>query len=210
MSPRRWQAEQEIAARFLLAVEAGSSAEGWPQLRGNYEQKSEHGHVYGIFRLRIVYPPPFPDRNVQPRVWLENPPSGWVNTLDGHVYSDWRLCLGVALDSDIDFTRADSAIRLFETIDTFLRLERIYQRERRCNGEAAEWPGPQRSHGLLGYYESIRVKGEPGRNDPCLCGSGKKYKLCHWRLMQQQKDDLRRQYEEGKREKKTLLEVDKR
>jgi preprotein translocase subunit SecA len=24
-----------------------------------------------------------------------------------------------------------------------------------------------------------RVEGEPGRNDPCWCGSGKKYKKCH-------------------------------
>jgi preprotein translocase subunit SecA len=27
----------------------------------------------------------------------------------------------------------------------------------------------------------IRVEKTPGRNDPCFCGSGKKYKLCHGR-----------------------------
>jgi uncharacterized protein YecA (UPF0149 family) len=26
-----------------------------------------------------------------------------------------------------------------------------------------------------------RVEKTPGRNDPCYCGSGKKYKLCHGR-----------------------------
>ncbi len=26
--------------------------------------------------------------------------------------------------------------------------------------------------------EPIKVKAEPGRNDPCPCGSGKKYKKC--------------------------------
>ena len=26
---------------------------------------------------------------------------------------------------------------------------------------------------------SIRKAAEPGRNDPCPCGSGKKYKKCH-------------------------------
>jgi uncharacterized protein len=27
--------------------------------------------------------------------------------------------------------------------------------------------------------EQIRKAPEPGRNDPCPCGSGKKYKKCH-------------------------------
>ena len=27
----------------------------------------------------------------------------------------------------------------------------------------------------------VRVEQAPGRNDPCPCGSGKKYKLCHGR-----------------------------
>ena len=27
----------------------------------------------------------------------------------------------------------------------------------------------------------VTVKDEPGRNDPCPCGSGKKYKKCHGR-----------------------------
>jgi len=27
--------------------------------------------------------------------------------------------------------------------------------------------------------ETVRKEAEPGRNDPCPCGSGKKYKKCH-------------------------------
>jgi uncharacterized protein len=27
--------------------------------------------------------------------------------------------------------------------------------------------------------ETVRKADEPGRNDPCPCGSGKKYKKCH-------------------------------
>lgn len=204
MTEQRWQAEQEIAGRFLTELEVGASEEGWPQLRGCYEQRSQHGRVYGAFRLRIAYPPPFPLRNAQPRVWIENPPSTWVNTVDGHVYPDWELCLGVALDSEIDFTQPDSGIKLVEAVDTFLRLERIYQRDRRWKGDAADWPGPQRSHGLLGYYESIRAMGEPGRNDPCLCGSGLKYKACHWAQMETNKESLRRLYDAKLRERAAL------
>jgi preprotein translocase subunit SecA len=29
--------------------------------------------------------------------------------------------------------------------------------------------------------EPVRVEKTPGRNEPCFCGSGKKYKLCHGR-----------------------------
>jgi preprotein translocase subunit SecA len=29
--------------------------------------------------------------------------------------------------------------------------------------------------------QPVRTKEKPGRNDPCWCGSGKKYKDCHWR-----------------------------
>ena len=28
----------------------------------------------------------------------------------------------------------------------------------------------------------VRVGPTPGRNEPCFCGSGKKYKLCHGKL----------------------------
>jgi preprotein translocase subunit SecA len=27
----------------------------------------------------------------------------------------------------------------------------------------------------------VKVDKTPGRNEPCFCGSGKKYKLCHGR-----------------------------
>jgi hypothetical protein len=29
--------------------------------------------------------------------------------------------------------------------------------------------------------EPVRVEKTPGRNEPCYCGSGKKFKLCHGR-----------------------------
>jgi len=29
--------------------------------------------------------------------------------------------------------------------------------------------------------QPVRAEKTPGRNEPCFCGSGKKYKLCHGR-----------------------------
>jgi preprotein translocase subunit SecA len=37
-------------------------------------------------------------------------------------------------------------------------------------------------HFLLKIAQPIRKEVKVGRNDPCPCGSGKKYKNCHGRL----------------------------
>ena len=39
---------------------------------------------------------------------------------------------------------------------------------------SAEWAG----HEILSFDEARRKKAKVGRNDPCPCGSGKKYKNC--------------------------------
>jgi preprotein translocase subunit SecA len=33
-----------------------------------------------------------------------------------------------------------------------------------------------------GKVQTVRVEHKVGRNDPCPCGSGKKYKNCHGKL----------------------------
>ena len=41
-------------------------------------------------------------------------------------------------------------------------------------------PGQQEEGNTATVIETFRREGEKiGRNDPCLCGSGKKYKRCH-------------------------------
>ena len=45
---------------------------------------------------------------------------------------------------------------------------------RRCDAEPSV--GDPRSP-----QQPVRVEKTPGRNEPCFCGSGKKYKLCHGR-----------------------------
>jgi len=39
--------------------------------------------------------------------------------------------------------------------------------------------GPMPPQGPRQPIAPVRVEKEPGRNDPCPCGSGKKYKQCH-------------------------------
>jgi len=42
-------------------------------------------------------------------------------------------------------------------------------------------PPPSAGPGLPGHWEQVLAPKRPGRNDPCWCGSGKKYKKCHMR-----------------------------
>ena len=32
---------------------------------------------------------------------------------------------------------------------------------------------------IAGFMQNFSVEATPGRNDPCPCGSGKKFKKCH-------------------------------
>ena len=40
-------------------------------------------------------------------------------------------------------------------------------------------PAMQRNRGPVDKSPYVKKQDEPGRNDPCPCGSGKKYKKCH-------------------------------
>jgi preprotein translocase subunit SecA len=55
--------------------------------------------------------------------------------------------------------------------------ERFHDRERRQKEHKARVPGEDEEP-LPPPIEPIRTDEKPKRNDPCPCGSGKKYKQC--------------------------------
>jgi preprotein translocase subunit SecA len=67
----------------------------------------------------------------------------------------------------------DAMIHTIFAVQPVIAEQKFEEREMRVNradgGEMDATPRP------------LRVKAQPGRNDPCHCGSGKKYKHCHWR-----------------------------
>ncbi|MBI2806623.1 MAG: SEC-C domain-containing protein [Planctomycetes bacterium] len=180
--PQRWKREQAIAAASLEDFEAGIEGTGCAFVRGLFHVVSEHGHVYETVKLRITYPPNFPARNQSPSVYLESHRDSWEKGGDSHIEDDWRLCLFVPGESGIDFGEATSLNDLLAVTHTFLFKQRIFQRRlvrSRLDGRKAKWPGEDRSHGLQGIREAVRDAGGIGRNDPCPCGSGRKFKHCH-------------------------------
>lgn len=180
--PQRWNQEQSIASTLLEDFEAGIDGTGCAFVRGQFNVVSEHGHLYETVKLRITYPPNFPARNQSPSVYLESHHDSWEKGGDSHIENNWRLCLFVPSESGIDFGETNSLNDLLAVTHTFLFKQRIYQRRlirSRLDGSRAEWPGDDRSHGLQGIREAVQDAGGIGRNDPCPCGSGEKFKRCH-------------------------------
>ena len=180
----RWKQEQEIASALLDDFEAGIDSNQTAYIRGTFGVYSEHGHLSESATLRIEYPKTFPLRNQPPSVYLESHWYRWMNTEDSHIEIIGRLCLVVPCESGIDFAAPTSLNDLFAIIHTFLFKQRIYQKRLarvRITGGIAKWPGEDRSHGEQGLREAIQAMGRIGRNAPCPCGSGQKYKNCHMR-----------------------------
>ncbi|MGB2756688.1 MAG: preprotein translocase subunit SecA [Acidimicrobiia bacterium] len=49
------------------------------------------------------------------------------------------------------------------------------------HGDAEEFAGASSTEHAAPVQAPVRTEKVPGRNEPCFCGSGKKYKLCHGR-----------------------------
>ncbi len=183
-NPNRWNQEQIIASDLLRDFDAGIDGSKTAFLRGILDVYSQHGHLYESVCLRIEYPMSFPARNQPPDVYLESHRDRWKNTEHSHMESTWSLCLFVPGESGIDFADPHSLNDLFAVIHTFLFKQRIYQKrlaKTLITGGVAQWPGEDRSHGEKGIREAINSMGGVGRNEPCPCGSGLKYKKCHMR-----------------------------
>lgn len=180
-NPIRWKAEQRSGSQILDNFHSGVSDSGVAFLEGVFHVRSRHGHRYESVTLRVEYPLIFPERGTAPKVILLSHRDRWQRGGDSHINSDWSLCLFVPGESGIDFRRADSLNALFAVTQTFLFKAHLYQQalmREAILGERAVWPGEARAHGMAGIAEAVRDKGRVNRNEPCPCGSGKKFKVC--------------------------------
>lgn len=89
----------------------------------------------------------------------------WYDALNGERSADITL-IGVVAASRAraeDFYHSASALRVFQDPDTEERGRMLVDMQRT----------------LFGAPTTVRSEPKPGRNDPCHCGSGKKFKKCH-------------------------------
>ena len=176
---------QELAQRVLEKGEAGIGDQGRAFLLGTMRIISRHGHEYMACKIRIVYPQGFPERGRVPAVYLESH-RNWCKGPDAHIEDDWKLCLFVPGEAGIDFSSPNSLGELIQCLRVFLFKEYLYQKDLisgLLTRTPAVWPSHARSHGIAGIYEAVRERGRWGRNEPCPCGSGKKFKRCCLRKM---------------------------
>ena len=186
-NPERWEAEQQIGKQILDGCRIGISVDGLAFLEGTFHIRSQHGHCYDSVAIRVEYPKAFPDQRTTPKVILVSHRDRWECCADAHIRSDWSLCLFVRSECEIDFRKSNSLNDLFAVLHTFLFKEYLYQQalcREPLTGEKAVWPGEARSHGFAGIAEAVQEKGRVGRNEPCPCGSGKKFKVCCLRRIQ--------------------------
>ena len=102
-----------------------------------------------------------------------------VDFADLHFYPDGQCCLGIQYAPDRRLTAETLMYDLI--IPFFYRLSYVD----RCGLASARrdlWG--EYAHGAEGYRQYERetlalAAGNPGRNDPCPCGKGLKYKRCH-------------------------------
>jgi hypothetical protein len=254
--PARWQHEQELASRYLTDSSTQIDENRVASIRGTFVLRLPSSHKLDQFQVRIEYPETFPHCGAHPDVFLECHHETWFCTIDGHIKSDWSLCLYVALESGLDFAKPDALEGLFAHLHTFLIRERVFQEQLRnaklqfdfsrsslvsvsdntgclrtavlrASGEATSrsarlelvearhchvflavlppsdviaaelrssldpglpaihpvWPGPERAHGFQGLIDVVIEHGGLERDDPCVCGSGRTYGECHYRLL---------------------------
>jgi len=184
LNPDRWEAEQAIGRARLQRFSAGFDTNGSAFIRGCLTVVTENGASYGPFTLKVTYPLNFPSRNSVPSVYLESHRLEWKNISDSHIEEDWKLCLFVAARSEIDFGSASSLHDLLNVTSGYLVKQTFFQEDLAAQPHThikAKWIGPEYAHGVPGLKQAVgEMDKKLGRNDPCVCGSGKKAKRCHY------------------------------
>lgn len=142
----------------------------------------EDGPSYGPFELKITYPYRFLLKPGAPDVYLLKNPYDWKNVKSSHIEPDWRLCLGVPAEYNIDFRAPDSLESLMQKTAAFLLLQVSFQKDlvaERAGGPRAKWKGSERKHGMAGIAEVARgwTISRDG-NRPCPCWKGLKFRKC--------------------------------
>ena len=140
------------------------------------------------------------DQNGWPKVYEVGGKQEWIaereriDSFDLHVYRDGSCCLGLQ-------PLAERRTTLREFMDEMVVpfFYRMAYTDRYGIQAARQRLWDEYSHGELGFQQYLSVladiaKQDLSRNDPCACGSGRKYKRCHMGEVARFKQDPRTRY----------------
>lgn len=162
-------------------------------LEGSFTLRTSCG-VPTAIALRVVFPYLYP--KVEPFAYdVEN---RFPHNSDRHFHTDGCCCLWLPPESLWNPDDANSLRHFLDQVAIFFDKQLV------CDASAGKtWPGDAHSHGVAGYVEFVRdlLSGSNelllalapvfvnaslvGRNDQCPCGSGYKFKKCHWSIVQE-------------------------
>jgi SEC-C motif len=181
-----------------LAQDRAVVAARYPDLTFRVDEGAEQVFVEGSLTLRgesgvperigvcAAFPPGYP--GAEPEVFDVG--DRFPHILDRHFFPDGKCCLWLPPTSR--WNGADP-----EGLGAFLEEVAIFFDKQLTCDVVGYFPGAQWGHGTAGYIEFVRelMGGNeqlltaftpvfagiltPGRNSPCPCGSGRKYKRCH-------------------------------
>lgn len=145
--------------------------------------KKLHTHLCDVFEIEMRMDPESIMQNGWPRVYETDgrytriAQKTNVPTVDLHFFPDGSCCLGINYFPERNLTLERFVNEL--VIPFFYRLSYI---DRFGIDSARSDLWREYSHGELGHREyqedMLKTSGSLGRNAPCLCGSGRKYKMC--------------------------------
>lgn len=165
-----------------------------PSLTGQIDIVAEDGSIIETFTLRIQYTENFP--NAYPLAY-ETGGRFLKTNPDLHVNADGTLCLNVEQDEILETRNGITTIDFIQNVLIPNLAWRV------CKLEGLTTDLKEHRHGVAGIVDSYKEKlgtdniklllvliGKaalnqlPDRNEPCLCGSRKKYKQCHYQAIE--------------------------
>jgi uncharacterized protein YecA (UPF0149 family) len=147
--------------------------------------------------VRIDFPDRYPE--LEPTAYDDE--NRFPPDLDRHLLRDGRCCLWLLARSRWKPYDPDALLTFLDEVALFFDRLLVHDATGR-----KKWPGGEYPHGRVGYIEFLMEtlavdrskldalapaplnRARPERNDPCPCGSGRKFKRCHalgiWQVQQ--------------------------
>ena len=153
---------------------------------GRFPVKGADGYCYAEYELQIEIKENFP--GCLPSVWETE---GKIKrSADWHVYADGSLCVGTTarqyylMGEEISLLNwVDRLVIPYLANHKYKLIHGHYKNVERSHADGIyeeydDLFSERNGHSLKDYLMLITGHGHIGRNDPCFCGSGKKYKKC--------------------------------
>ena len=86
------------------------------------------------------------------------------------------------LKHDVVMILCKVQVQTKDEVDQIEEQRRVAEEKAKAEMQHAQSAGGETPNNQSGHESFVRTERKIGRNEPCPCGSGKKYKQCHGKL----------------------------